>query len=136
MSLLRRLWLSIGVLLITVFAVTMTVFGVSGSNTLQEQLAIETQNTARSLAQVLSLEAEVSGADELDPVIVQLRLSPFTDLSELRWNFATPWEIAFFDLKIRPRPRTLPIGLRRSLPWRRYRPRPLSCWVGTTGNYH
>ena len=82
MSLLRRLWLSIGVLLITVFAVTMTVFGVSGSNTLQEQLAIETQNTARSLAQVLSLEAEVSGADELDPVIVQLRLSPFTDLSE------------------------------------------------------
>ena len=57
-------------------------FRVSGSNTLQEQLAIETENTARSLAQVLSLEAEVSGADELDPVIVQLRLSPFTDLSE------------------------------------------------------
>ena len=82
MSLLRRLWLSIGVLLVTVFAVTMTVFGISGSNTLQEQLAIETENTARSLAQVLSLEAEVSGADELDPVIVQLRLSPFTDLSE------------------------------------------------------
>ena len=82
MSLLRRLWLSIGVLLITVFTVTMTVFGVSGSNTLQEQLAIDTENTARTLAQVLSLEAEASGAEELDPVIVQLRLSPFTDLSE------------------------------------------------------
>ena len=60
MSLLRRLWLSIGVLLITVFAVTMTVFGVSGSNTLQEQLAIETQNTARSLAQV---EAHAAATD-------------------------------------------------------------------------
>lgn len=82
MSLLKRLWLSIGVLLITVFAVTLTVFGVSGSSRLQEQLAIETENTARSLAQVLSLEAQVSGVEELDPVIVQLRLSPFTDLSE------------------------------------------------------
>ena len=82
MSLLQRLWLSIAALLITVFGVTMTVFGVSGSNTLEEQLAIETENTARSLAQVLSLEAQVSGVNELDPVIVQLRLSPFTDLSE------------------------------------------------------
>ena len=55
MSLLQRLWLSIAALLITVFGVTMTVFGVSGSNTLEEQLAIETENTARSLAQLLSL---------------------------------------------------------------------------------
>lgn len=82
MSLLKRLWLSIAVLLMTVFAVTMTVFGLSGSSTLQKQLAIETENTARSLAQVLSLEAQLSEVDTLDPVIVQLRLSPFTDLSE------------------------------------------------------
>ena len=84
MSLLSRLWISIGGLLLIVFAVTLSVFGASGSNTLQEQLAIETENTARTLAQVLSLEAQVSGVDELDPVIVQLRLSPFTDLSEFQ----------------------------------------------------
>ena len=84
MSLLSRLWISIGALLLTVFAVTLTVFGVSGSNTLQQQLAVETENTARSLAQVLSLEAEASSLERLDPVIVQLRLSPFTDLSEFQ----------------------------------------------------
>ena len=82
MSLLSRLWISIGGLLLIVFAVTLSVFGASGSHTLQEQLAIATENTARTLTHVRSLAAQVSGVDELDPVLVQLRLSPFTDLSE------------------------------------------------------
>ena len=69
MSLLKRLWLSIAVLLMTVFAVTMTVFGLSGSNTLQEQLAIETENGPLT-SRRCSLEAELSEVDTLDPVIV------------------------------------------------------------------
>lgn len=75
MSLLKRLWISIGALLVTVFAVTLTVFGLSGSAALEQQLAIETENTARTLALVLS-------ARELDPVVAEIQLSTITNLSE------------------------------------------------------
>lgn len=75
MSLLKRLWISIGALLVTVFAVTLTVFGLSGSAALEQQLAIETENTARTLALVLS-------AQELDPVVAEIQLSTITNLSE------------------------------------------------------
>ena len=61
--------------LVTVFAVTLTVFGLSGSAALEQQLAIETENTARTLALVLS-------ARELDPVVAEIQLSTITNLSE------------------------------------------------------
>lgn len=77
MSLLKRLWISIGALLVTVFAVTLTVFGLSGSASLEEQLAIETENTARTVALVLS-------AQELEPVMAEIQLSTLTNLSEFK----------------------------------------------------
>ena len=75
MSLLKRLWISIGALLITVFAVTLTVFGLSGIASLEEQLAFVTENTARTLLLVLSRE-------QFDPAITDIQLSPITHLTE------------------------------------------------------
>jgi EAL domain-containing protein (putative c-di-GMP-specific phosphodiesterase class I)/GGDEF domain-containing protein len=84
MSLLKRLWLSIGVLLLTVFTVTLAVFGLSGSATLEEQLRIKTENTTLTTAQFLAIEAESLGLDRLDSVIPELRLKSLTDLGEFQ----------------------------------------------------
>ena len=84
MSLLNRLWLSIGTLLLTVFMVTLTVFGLSGSASLEEQLIVKTQATAQTMAHVLSVEAQSLGLDTLDPVTAELRLKSLTDLGEFQ----------------------------------------------------
>ena len=63
---------------------TLTVFGLSGSASLEEQLIVKTQATAQTMAHVLSVEAQSLGLDTLDPVTAELRLKSLTDLGEFQ----------------------------------------------------
>lgn len=78
MSIYKRLWIGLAVLMMTVFFVTFVLFGMAASSSSEEQLAVETEKSANTLALLLSQIA-------LDPVDLELTLSTTVNLSEFEY---------------------------------------------------
>ena len=78
MSIYKRLWIGLAALMLTVFFVTFILFGMAASSSSEEQLAIETDKNANTLALLLSQQV-------LDPVDLELTLSTTVNLSEFEY---------------------------------------------------
>ena len=78
MSIYKRLWIGLAALMLTVFCVTFILFGMAASSSSEDQLAIETDKNANTLALLLSQTV-------LDPVDLELTLSTTVNLSEFEY---------------------------------------------------
>lgn len=78
MSIYKRLWIGLAALMLTVFFVTFILFGMAASSSSEDQLAIETDKNANTLALLLSQTI-------LDPVDLELTLSTTVNLSEFEY---------------------------------------------------
>lgn len=72
MSLYKQLWIAVALLMLTVFAVTFGINGVSSSQYLEQQLSLKNADDATALALSLSQQS-------LDPVVLELQLAAKLD---------------------------------------------------------